>query len=306
MRAWLPTDILPGEVDALIRDDDWCLQEKLDGRRLIVHRTSYETNLYNRNGGLVTPTAQMVRAITPWLPIGYAFDGEWLDRKEEYQIFDILETPEDGDIRSWPTDRRIMLMTLKASAAMAWPISAALSNTVAGVRILPTHLGTARKRKMLERLHQEDAEGAIFKQLSAPYTPGRPLVGGTMRRLKFRKTADVILQRRPPGHDESRSFEAWIFDKGQPRHIGSVNANRGESPREPHFYDRLEPGEVIVGEVSYLHVSDNYNLIQPTIVRLRDDKDPEACTIDQLVVGKRYTCRSTSSASPTKVSAPTK
>jgi ATP-dependent DNA ligase len=162
-------------------------------------------------------------------------------------------------------------------------------------KLLGPHAGLAwmarterEKRNLLVTLRAEHAEGAIFKRADAPYTIGRPARGGTMRRWKFRKRMDVIVMRQP-GEGGKRSFAMFVMDaQGQPVAIGKVSAHT--------FFFKVTPKMPTVAEVEYLTASDAHHLIQPTVIRLRDDKPPEACLLSQLVVGKRYRANGTDDA----------
>jgi ATP-dependent DNA ligase len=58
---------------------------------------------------------------------------------------------------------------------------------------------------------------------------------------------------------------------------GTTNASRAELDL------RLGRGERPVAEVEYLYATEDDQLFQPVFLRLRDDKEPDECTLDQLV-----------------------
>ena len=59
--------------------------------------------------------------------------------------------------------------------------------------MLPIAKGYAKKQALHDKLALSQAEGIVFKDAKAPYKPGRPASGGTQRKHKFVKTADVVL-----------------------------------------------------------------------------------------------------------------
>src|SRR2546421_91422 len=68
------------------------------------------------------------------------------------------------------------------------------SSTAAAPSIVLLQLARgAEKRALFERLKENAAEGIVFKQRAAPYTPGRPSSGGPQRKYKLTKRADVVL-----------------------------------------------------------------------------------------------------------------
>jgi len=274
MKAWLPTDCTLDEVDAMVHSPDWMLQEKVDGMRLIVMRQNSQDDTlvrtFNRHGEPYR-APDWARVIFEKLPDGL-YDGELLIRTRRYILFEIIGSSPSA-LGRWQA-------ALAVVQANIWGWGHDL------LSIVRCAVTVKDKEATEQALHKWNAEGMIFKRIDAPYTPGRPITGGTMRRFKFRKTADVILQRRPDPTDTTRSLEMWVFEEGQPVHVGTVNANRGDD--RGHYYDQLAPGEITVGEVSYLYMTDTSKLVQSTIVRLRDDKNPEDCLFCQLETGGRF------------------
>src|SRR5688572_8551482 len=56
-------------------------------------------------------------------------------------------------------------------------------------------MGTLMKRRCLEQLRENGAEGVVFKDLAAPFTAGRPATGGSQLKFKFWNTASCIVSR---------------------------------------------------------------------------------------------------------------
>lgn len=263
--AWLPTDLDEAEAQRLLKDRAWVMQEKADGIHVMVREQSGLVTAYNRRGepyGL--PEAIALQFCAPALPC--LIDGEWLQRARRYVAYDILEAG-DMDLRKMGYAERFKRLVPMVRAMGGGSVGLIRSADTPGAKVA-----------LLAALRGERAEGVIFKHRDAPYVSGRPPHGGFMRRWKFRERADVIVRRRPG--DSKRSFDMFAMGQTGPVEIGSVSAHT--------FYGELKPGEALIAEVSYLYASDESRLIQPSIVRLRTDKRPEECRVDQLKVGKRF------------------
>jgi len=111
-RETLATGILPqllnpvdqGQAEQLISNDDWWMQEKFDGKRILIRKNGDQVTGINRKGlavALPQPIAQQALAIgsRQWL-----MDGEAVG--DTYFAFDLLE--QNGtDLRKEPYSRRI-------------------------------------------------------------------------------------------------------------------------------------------------------------------------------------------------------
>ena len=91
------------QVLKLIQNDNWCMQEKQDGRRLIVQKHGPDITGINKKGnivGLALPLFEVVRGFDADVTI----DGESIG--DNLYAFDLLEL--DGvDIRYWPYRERL-------------------------------------------------------------------------------------------------------------------------------------------------------------------------------------------------------
>lgn len=274
--AWLPTDLEASELEPILTDPTWFATEKLDGVHVIAHvdEAGWVTCTNRRGEPYAGMPPALTKAIAAIFPPGSIVDGEFLQRAGRFVAFDLLTLAGRDLCREW--------------CAYRWTVLAGAVPCSDLIQVVDAAFTEAQKIDMLERLMNERAEGLILKKHDAPYTPGRPAVGGPMRRLKFRKTCDLIIQRRKAA-DTKHSFEMFAIDgDGTTRNVGSVNANTLDPATRKPFYDSLRPEGFAVAEISYLYASDTYRLVQPTLVRVRTDKDPTDCGIDQLVISKRF------------------
>jgi bifunctional non-homologous end joining protein LigD len=243
------------EVEPFITNDRWWMQEKLDGRRILIRKDGTHITAINRTG-LTVGLAQSIADAVGFLESrACLLDGEAVG--DLYHAFDLLEL--DGmDLRPSPyAVRHENLLNL---------VDAVPSNQFLYV---PAAVGTARKRAMLDRLRRENKEGVVFKDRQAPYTPGRPASGGTQRKLKFYSTASCIVA---AVNGNKRSVSLDLFDGGQRVGVGSVTI----PPNQPI------PAAGAIAEVKYLYAYPGGCLYQPVLLGVRDDIAAEFCTLNQL------------------------
>ena len=92
------------QVENLLTADDWCLQEKFDGRRILVRKTGQDVIGINRLGLIVGVPAVIVAAVQELEVSSCLLDGEAVG--DVYHAFDLLE--ENGrDRRSSPYSNRL-------------------------------------------------------------------------------------------------------------------------------------------------------------------------------------------------------
>jgi bifunctional non-homologous end joining protein LigD len=239
-----------------IADPRWCMQRKFDGRRLLVKRDGDEVTGINRRG-LETGIPATIRDTALSLPADrFVIDGEAVD--DLLHAFDLLELG-GADLRSQPYEARL----------------AELEGLLAGHHesaIVPvaTAYGKQRKDEFLRDLRTNNREGAVLKDLDAPYTPGRPASGGSQLKYKFYATASCVVT----GRNHRQSVElALVREDGFHAMAGNVSI--------PPNHAVPEAGSVV--EVRYLYAfRDSGALCQPVYLGARDDIAPEECTIDQL------------------------
>lgn len=248
------------EVEALLSDPDWVLQEKHDGHRRLVQRTAQETLGINRKG-LVTGLPQSVlEALAVVQSAGaLVLDGELMG--DVMAVFDILEL--DGqDLRGLPYQQRLLKM-------------ATLANDLAqhghpGLFVTYTARSEADKRALYASLKAQGLEGGVFKRLDAAYVPGRPNSGGNQLKRKFTHSASFIVKSR---HATKRSIGLHLLDAaGVAVEVGNCTI--------PANHAVPEVGAVV--EVEYLYAYPGGSVYQPQYKGLRDDIDAPACLMSQL------------------------
>jgi bifunctional non-homologous end joining protein LigD len=243
------------DVERLLCDDDYCAQEKFDGRHLLVRRQDDHIEGVNKKG-LLVGLSQTVSDDIRNLPGNFISDGESVG--DDYRVFDLLEY--DGeDLRQLPY--RIRLAHL---------VNMLLSNSPhTHVKLVETAFTTRQKTELWQRLREENREGIIFKRLDAPYTSGKPNSGGPQLKFKFVATLSAVVAK----VNTRRSVEISLL-KGKSRiSCGNVTI--------PANHDIPKPGTVV--EVRYLYAHrESHFLYQPVYLGPRDDVETDECLTSQL------------------------
>ena len=243
------------QSEQLVADDEWWMQEKFDGRRVLIRKDGDQVIGINRKGLIVAipqSIAHHARTIggRQWL-----MDGESVG--DAYFAFDLLGQ-DSVDLRKEPYSRRLTDLCRMLEPAGRGP-----------VRPVHTARTTASKREMLAHLDRENREGAVFKRASAPYTPGRPASGGDQLKRKFTATASCIVAKT---NGTKRSVALVLLDGGRRIAVGNVAV--------PSCQPIPRAGCVV--EVRYLYAYPGGSLFQPVCLGQRDDIEPDACTLSQL------------------------
>jgi bifunctional non-homologous end joining protein LigD len=242
------------EVQQLIVDDNWCAQEKLDGKRVLVKKQGTAVVGINRKGLSIGLPLSVVSA-------AQAFNGDFLiDGEavgETFYAFDLLAR--DGqDWRQQSFGRRYTeLMNLLASGQQR------------AIQLAATAWDSKAKQAMFTLLQSEKKEGIVFKRTDAPYTPGRPNSGGTQLKHKFYATASVIVGKL----NRQRSIEMKML-------LGQESIGVGDVTIPPN-HSLPKPGQVVEVRYLYAFVASRC-LYQPIYLGVRSDVLQTECLISQL------------------------
>jgi ATP-dependent DNA ligase len=289
---------------SLPEGDGWAYEPKWDGFRAVAFVDGVDVELQSRNGRTLTRYFPELR-----FPEGrYVLDGEIVipgsfdtlgqrihpaasrvamlavETPATYYAFDLLAR-DDEVLLELPYDER----------------RAALEAHVAPpVELTPVVRSAAEAEHWLR-----DAEGVIAKQSDAPYHPGER-VG--MVKIKRVRTIDAVVMGWRPGKAE-RTVGSLILglygDDGKLHEVGHSSGFNAREKRElVDTFAPYETGERGVGEpsrwnnarelewvmmrpelvveVAFDHVSDGRIRHGTKVLRWRDDKQPRACTLDQL------------------------
>ncbi len=241
------------DVERLLGDPHWCLQEKHDGERRMLKISGGDVIGINRKGLTVPLPEEIVTAARHLPSVDSVIDGELVG--SVLHVFDVIR--HDGvDVTHLPLSVRLsMLNTYSASDA---------------IRCVETVIAVTHKAKRFESLRDAGSEGAVFKNLGASYTAGRPNAGGDALKFKFVATCSVRVGQISQG---KRSVGMQLIDEtGTWIDVGNVTI--------PPNHEVPKEGEII--EASYLYAYRGGSLFQPVYLGPRHDIDEVDCRIKQL------------------------
>lgn len=241
------------ELERLLDDGRHCLQQKHDGRRLLVRKQGLRITGINRRG-LETSVPGPVRDAVAAIGHDLLIDGEAVG--DTLHAFDILELG-GTDLR--PIDYLSRYHSLLALFGDSLP----------GVNVVATTVDPSDKRRMFENCRDTRREGVVLKDRHAPFTPGRPASGGPQLKYKFVEAASFVVT----GHNAKRSVTLGLHDGAKLVSAGNVTI--------PPNHAIPQLGTVI--EVKYLYAfRESGAIYQPVYLGPRDDIPASECVTDQL------------------------
>jgi bifunctional non-homologous end joining protein LigD len=268
----VPQLLNPVEEDQAGRyltDDTWCAQEKYDGRNRLLRITltlpadrNAGTGLkkvegINKLGHIVGIPQYLVEAGVKFGPGLLA--GE--DLGDRLCVFDLLDY-HGADLRALPYRARYTAL-IHALALLPADVQHVLP-------LAPTAWTSVQKHNLWRTLKQQRAEGLVFKQVDAPYTPGRPNSGGDQLKMKFYATLSAIVAR----INARRSVGLHLVNAGGEQRVEIGNVTIPPNQSIP------QPGSVV--EVRYLYAYPDGCLFQPVYLGPRDDVRAKECGLAQL------------------------
>jgi bifunctional non-homologous end joining protein LigD len=242
------------EVELLLRDDNYCAQEKFDGRHLLVRKQDDHLEGINKKG-LLVGLPQTIASDFRQFAGSFIPDGEAIG--DEYHAFDLLELNGEN-LRPLPYRVRLAaLMNLLASAQHRH------------VHFADTAFTTRQKTELWERLRRGNREGIVFKRLDAPYVPGKPNSGGAQLKFKLVTTLSAVVVQ----INAKRSVELGLFNGRSLVSCGNVAIPANQKI----------PVVGTIVEVRYLYAfRESGVLYQPVYLGPRDDVDAGECLVSQL------------------------
>lgn len=245
----------------IVEDDQWALEQKIDGHRCIVIAVDGKIRFQSRSGldlALGRGRAAVEQSLAPLLGNGFVLDGEYLPKERTLWIFDIIQ---GGIVPDAPfMDRRAVLERLFE-----------IVNFGEHVRLLPSHLITATKAELVKDIHDRGAEGVIARKLDAPYKAGRVK---HLLKYKLTRTVDCVVAGVGVNGHDNLVLAMWNPDTESFVEVGHCTALNGDGK-----HTTFKVGDVV--EVRCLYSSDDGRLVQPTFPIVRD-KDPFECEVSQL------------------------
>jgi bifunctional non-homologous end joining protein LigD len=242
------------QVERLIVDPNYWMQEKWDGRRLMLRKQDDLITGINKLG-LAVGVAESLRQEATNCPLDMLLDGEGID--DGLWVFDVLLVGDDEIGGSRYGERYLRLMNLLASFQHRH------------IHLVETYYTEKQKREAFCSLRSANAEGVVFKQIDAPYVAGRPASGGTQLKLQFRATASFIVGK----VNAKRSVSLQLFD-------GKTLVGAGNVTIPPN-HEIPKPGQFVECRYLYAHKQSG-SIYQPVYLGVRDDIEAAECTTAQL------------------------
>jgi ATP-dependent DNA ligase len=165
---WYPPAPAAGP-EALLQlpPDDWALEPKIDGIRVIW----LDGRPYTRHGNLLTTGKGATRLTEILARIANTLDGEWVPAWDAFFAFDLPDNLADYDERRSALAR--LLGLADGDAALEPPpvgkvAVPALATSIAGVRLVAS-LTAGRFRQVYASLKTHGAEGVVLKRRRSSY-----------------------------------------------------------------------------------------------------------------------------------------
>lgn len=212
MKPMLLTPIGAKDLIERCHDDDWVLQEKMDGVRVVtVIRDSGHATLFTRSG-----TSRPVELTVPTpLPPGAILDAEMVRGTCHY--FDFLLNDKD---RSPYHERLARLQSL--ADVVRWVGDRGRLATV-----VTTYSGSVAKLQATANLIASGAEGVVVKNLHGAYQHGRST---DVLKYKFVKTARCRILDFGSGGKQNFVLGCWEPGRMDWLAVGLVSALTGDGP----------------------------------------------------------------------------
>lgn len=243
------------EVARIVADPLWVMQEKFDGRRLMLRKVGAAVEGINKLGLVVSVAAPIVAAALD-LPGDFVLDGEAIG--DRFHVFDLISR-DDTDLREQACGDRYKALTALIDA----------SSESAHIGYVDCWADAGDKADQLEQLRVRNAEGVVFKRWDAPYRQGRPNSGGTQLKLKFVTTVSAVVTT----INQQRSVGVSLLNGDDWQSVGNVTV--------PANQNVPQLGDVV--EVRYLYAAQvGGALYQPVLLGVRDDVEPTECVVTQL------------------------
>jgi bifunctional non-homologous end joining protein LigD len=254
IRPQLLNPIEEQEVKFLIKDPAWCMQEKKDGKRILLQRQGAAIHGINKKGLVVGLPSPIVHQASKF-GSDVVIDGECVG--DVLYAFDLLKLGNDELTRKPYQERLAMLAEL-----LDMPF-------VTMIEVVETAFAPAQKAILYNRLKEARKEGVVFKRLDSPYTPGRPSSGGTQLKHKFCATLSAVVAKANP----QRSVEIRLLSGDGWMPAGNVAI--------PPNHEVPNVGSVV--EVKYLYaIPASGCLYQPVYLGTRTDVANHECVVSQL------------------------
>jgi bifunctional non-homologous end joining protein LigD len=253
IRCQLLNAIEESELSRLLTNTTHCLQEKHDGRRLMVRKQGDTITGINRRG-LVVAIPDAIREAVEQITFDVLIDGEAVG--DTLHAFDLLEVKGTCMRKRRYIDRFASLMMV-------------IPPRLDALRWISTSTTPDDKLAIFEEVKACGGEGVVFKDMDAPYNPGRPNSGGPHLKFKFVESASFVVT----GHNAKRSVTLGVYDGNTLVPAGNVTI--------PPNHAIPQVGNVV--DARYLYaLKQSGSIYQPVYLGPRTDIPTSECVVEQL------------------------
>lgn len=239
------------ELERLLDEPTWIVQEKVDGVRIMVRVEGDVVEGINRKGLSVGFPDFIADSMRPMSGLT-VFDGELANGV--YHVFDLLEF-DGSNYRSKPYIERWL-----AAIAVVEGLNQRLApNEPKKIQVV--RAGNGNSREFLEQLKREHAEGIVLKHAHSLSVAGRPNSGGNHLKYKFTASATCVVVK----VNQQRSVQVAVRKSEDSEELVVM----GNVTIPPNFE---VPSENSLCEIRYLYSYRNGCLYQPVYLGVRNDK----------------------------------
>lgn len=233
-------------ANEILQDDNWIVQEKMDGVRFMLDVKNgvftSQSKGYNRKGQEV-PVPNNIKKMAENLPTCF-LDGELVG--DVFHVFDMIGFHEcEITHDDFETRYQLLEKNIKPNDSL---------------KIVKIYHGKD-KVKFYDSV-KTVAEGVVFKKKSATYHVGRPASGGDYLKFKFCESCTCIVTK----VSNKRSVSIGLYEGDKIVEMGNVTI--------PANHDI--PKEGVIVEVRYLYAYKHGSLYQPVYLGERDDVDVDS------------------------------
>lgn len=244
------------QLESLMMGNQWVMQKKMDGVRLMIRRKNNTEFIgYSRTGREVAVPLNIVEALSLLDMPDFFMDGELVG--DVYYAFDLIEIhiPLQNENYNLRKSTLNSILNRKPSSSVV---------------CVKDFVRLENKAKEFERIKHNGGEGVVFKKIAATYQVGRPSSGGDYLKFKFYKTCSATVST----INDRRSVGLGLYNSsGDLIPIGNCTI--------PINHRIPEVGSLV--EVKYLYARlPSHALYQPSYLGERSDIRIDECVLSQL------------------------
>lgn len=245
------------DISIFIENDDYSLSQKIDGKRLIAGKIDDKIVSFSRSGLESSLPVEIKKAFNS-IKSEWLFDGELV--KTQYHVFDIIKYP-GGFLNTlhWIERQKLLSTVLRDFSQY--------------VNIVPQMHERDSKLSHYENCKKILAEGVVACHKESPYQAG--IRSKRCFKFKFVKTIDcVVIDCMSNGKD---NITLGLYDNNELIDVGKTSSLTGDGKK-----NRINIGDVVT--VKYLYGTKNKRLYQPVFPKIRKDKKPRECLMNQMIL----------------------